>query len=208
MALDLDALAAVVTIERVAVVAQLDLDARAWWSRSWWRSIAMVVAELAAELVAAPLDIDVLAELVSSRWWVAVVAELEPQHAGHRRAQLAPASWWWRCSAGVRSRWSAGRRLRALKPSDKGPKRSTAAPVSVMASFQGSAPRAEPAPRFISHGRPPDPQAIARCRRPIPGCKLDTWTSSQRSLISTMCSPPQAKNQRVGRKPIRYCMRA
>jgi hypothetical protein len=45
----------------------------------------------------AALDLDVLAELVAIALVAAVVAELEPQHARHRRAQGDPAPWWWRC---------------------------------------------------------------------------------------------------------------
>jgi hypothetical protein len=83
----------------------------------------VVAALVVAEVVA--LDLDVLAALVAialvaavvaelepqharhrraqldrgeRQWWcAAVVAELEPPHARHRRAQLDPAPWWWRC---------------------------------------------------------------------------------------------------------------
>jgi hypothetical protein len=61
--------------------------------------VDLVVAELVA------LDLDVLAALVAIALVAAVVAELEPPHARHRRAQLDPAPWW---SRRVRGRGGRG----------------------------------------------------------------------------------------------------
>ena len=61
-------------------------------------AIALPGGRPARRDVAAPLDLDVLAALVAIALVAAVVAELEPQHARHRRAQLGRGERKWWCA--------------------------------------------------------------------------------------------------------------